>query len=43
VLNPYEKPLNSPEKVKIIKEISRLKWWRKKDLVEKEIYYRVGA
>ena len=43
VLNPYEKPLNPPEKVKIIKEISRLKWGRKKDLVEKEIYYRVGA
>lgn len=43
VLNPYEKPLNSPEKVKIIKEISRLKWGRKKDLVEKEIYYRVWA
>lgn len=43
VLNPYESKLNLPEKVKIIKEISRLKWWRKKDLVEKEIYYRVGA
>jgi hypothetical protein len=41
VLNPYDKPLNSPEKVKIIKEISRLKWGRKRELVEKEIYYRV--
>ncbi|MFZ5341625.1 MAG: hypothetical protein ACOZBL_03625 [Patescibacteria group bacterium] len=26
VLNPYESKLNLPEKVKIIKEISRLKW-----------------
>lgn len=43
VLNPYESKLNAPEKVKIIKEISRLKWWRKKELVEKEIYYRVWA
>ena len=26
VLNPYTPALNSPEKIKIIKEISRLKW-----------------
>lgn len=42
VLDPYkDPPVNTPEKVKVIKEISRLKWWRKKDLVEKEIFYRV--
>lgn len=43
VLNPYEDYINSDEKVRIIKEISRLKWWRKKELVEKEIYFRVWA
>lgn len=44
VLNPYKDPiLNNPDKVKIVKEISRLKWWRKKELVEKEIYFRIGA
>jgi len=43
VLNPYEEVLNTDEKVKIIKEISRLKRWRKRELVEKEIYYRMGA
>ncbi len=32
---------NSPEKIKIIKQISALKRWRKRELVEKEIYYRV--
>lgn len=41
---PWEEPtINPPEKIKIIKEIARLKWWRKKDLVEKEIYYRIWA
>lgn len=34
---------NSPEKVKVIKQISALKWGRKRELVEKEIYYRVGV
>lgn len=43
VLNPYEETLNTDEKVKIIKEISRLKRWRKRELIEKEIYYRMGA
>lgn len=44
VVNPYaEPPINTPDKVKVIKEISRLKWWRKKDLVEKEISYRIAA
>jgi hypothetical protein len=43
VMDPYKDTLNTPDKVKIIKEISRLKWWRKKDLVEKEIYYRIWA
>lgn len=35
--------INSPEKVKVIKQISALKWGRKRELVEKEIYYRVGV
>jgi hypothetical protein len=41
---PWETPpLNSPEKCEIIKQISALKYGRKKELVDKEIYYRVGA
>jgi hypothetical protein len=44
VTNPFEeKPSNNEEKVKILKEISALRWGRKKELVEKEIYYRVGV
>ncbi|MBP6085888.1 hypothetical protein KA478_01580 [Patescibacteria group bacterium] len=35
--------INTPEKIKIIKQISALKWGRKRELVEKEIYYRVGV
>lgn len=35
--------LNTAEKVQIMKQISALKWGRKRDLVEKEIYYRVGV
>lgn len=35
--------LNTPEKVAIMKQISALKWGRKRELVEKEIYYRVGV
>lgn len=35
--------LHTPEKVQVIKQISALKWGRKKELVEKEIYYRVGV
>ncbi len=43
-LNPFEEPkVNDEEKKKVIKEISALKWWRRKDLVEKEINYRVWA
>ena len=34
---------NSPEKVQIIKEISSLKWWSKREIVDKEIYFRVGV
>lgn len=37
---PYR---NSPEKVQIIKEISSLKWWSKREIVDKEIYFRVGV
>lgn len=41
---PREDPeLNTDEKVQIIKQISALKYGRKKELVEKEIFYRVGA
>ncbi len=36
-------PLNTSEKVQIIKQISALKYGRKKELVDKEIFYRVGA
>ena len=39
---PYDLPIkNSPEKVQIIKQISSLKWWTKRELVDKEVYYRV--
>lgn len=34
---------NSPEKVQIIKQISSLKWGTKRELVDKEIYFRVGV
>lgn len=41
---PWEVPaLNTPEKVEIIKQISALKYGRKKELVDKEIFFRVGA
>jgi hypothetical protein len=32
---------NSPEKVEIIKQISSLKRWTKRELVDKEIYFRI--
>lgn len=41
--NPYTPYINNEEKRDVIKEISALKWWRKKELVEKEVYYRVWA
>lgn len=41
---PYTLPAkNSPEKVQIIKQISALKWWSKREIVDKEIYFRVGV
>ena len=41
---PWEEPtLNSPEKVEIMKQICALKYGRKKELVDKEVFYRVGA
>ena len=44
VKRPWEEPpLNSHEKVEIIKQISALKYGRKKKLVDKEVYFRVGA
>ena len=43
-LNPYEIPVtNTPEKLAIIKQISALKRWVKRELVDKEIYYRIGV
>ena len=41
---PWEQPaVNTPEKMAIIKQISALKYGRKKELVEKEVFFRVGA
>ncbi|MDO4714102.1 MAG: TraM recognition domain-containing protein [bacterium] len=34
---------NSPEKVQIIKQISSLKRGTKRELIDKEIYYRIGV
>lgn len=43
-LNPYEIPvINTPEKLAIIKQISALKRWVKRELVDKEIFYRIGV
>ena len=42
VLNPYtEYDKNHKDKIDIIKGISTLKYWRKIELVEKEIFYRI--
>jgi len=43
ILNPYTPAIHTPEKKQLIKEISALKRGRKKELVEKEIFFRVGA
>ena len=44
VLNPYvEEWKNEQKKCEIIKQISTLKYGRKRELVEKEIFYRVGG
>ncbi|MBP7848535.1 hypothetical protein KA013_05005, partial [Patescibacteria group bacterium] len=44
VKRPWEEPpLNTPEKMEIIKQISALKYGRKRELVQKEVFYRVGA
>lgn len=41
---PYTDPVvNTPEKVAIMKQISALKWGTKRELVDKEIYFRVGV
>lgn len=40
--SPHGLPFrNSPEKVEIIKQISSLKRWTKRELVDKEIYFRI--
>jgi hypothetical protein len=39
---PYWDPIvNTPEKIEIMKQISALKRWTKRELVDKEIYFRV--
>jgi len=41
---PYGDPiLNIPEKIEIMKQISALKRWTKRELVDKEIFFRVGV
>ena len=41
---PYNDPkINTPEKIEIMKQISALKRWTKRELVDKEIYFRVGV
>lgn len=41
---PRLKPiLNTPEKIEIMKQISSLKRGTKRELVDKEIYFRVGV
>ncbi len=41
---PYNDPIvNIPEKVEIMKQISALKRWTKRELVDKEIFFRVGV
>jgi len=45
MVNPYialpNTTLNTPEKIKIMEQISALKRWTKRELVDKEIYFRV--
>ena len=38
-----EKIKNTQKKINLIKEISYLKWWSKREIVDKEIYFRVGV
>ncbi len=38
-----EPKLNTPEKIAIMQQISALKWGTKRELVDKEIYFRVGV
>ena len=41
---PWLKPtINTDEKIEIMKQISALKRWTKRELVDKEIYFRVGV
>jgi len=41
---PWLKPIvNIPEKIEIMKQISALKRWTKRELVDKEIFFRVGV
>lgn len=41
---PYNDPiLNIPEKVEIMKQISALKRGTKRELVDKEIFFRIGV
>lgn len=41
---PYDEPkVNTKEKIAIMQQISALKWWTKRELVDKEIFFRVGV
>ena len=41
---PYDEPrINAPEKIAIMQQISSLKRWTKRELVDKEIFFRVGV
>jgi hypothetical protein len=41
---PYSDPVvNTKEKVAIMQQISALKRWTKRELVDKEIFFRVGV
>lgn len=44
VPNPYtQHDRNDDKKSEIIKQISSLKYWSKRELVEKEVFYRIGG
>ncbi len=46
-ITPYyklsEDPTHTTEKVDIIKQISSLNWGTKRELVDKEVFFRVGV
>jgi hypothetical protein len=42
-VRPYTPPLNTEDKKAIIKQIAALKRWTKREIAEKEIFFRVGV